>query len=380
MKLADMPEINLVDMTVEEIETAILDCYKNFTGRTPGMADPVRLFLLFEAEVIYRIVNKINYAGRQNLLRTAEGKNLDALAANICTTRIPASAAVTTLSFKLSAKRDTSTLIPRGTRVSPESGVYFAASADLLIPPGETTGDVAATCDQLGDVGNGYQPGEIAKIVDPVAYVESVVNTTKSEGGSAAETDDALRERAFEAPERFSTAGPSGAYEYHTKSANASIDDVCVWSPSPGVVQVCFLLAGGIVPEAEMLSIVEKALSAKDVRPLTDNVEVAAPAVVKYDVDVSYYIDGDADTATTQKNVAAAVQAYVAWQGARLNRDIDPSELVRRVKAVSGTRHVAVNSPTYTPVGRDSNKLSSTQKVEVAQANSVNVKMMGRED
>ena len=198
--------------------------------------------------------------------------------------------------------------------------------------------------------------------------------------GSEAETDDALRERAFEAPERFSTAGPSGAYEYHTKSANASIDDVCVWSPSPGVVQVCFLLAGGIVPEAEMLGIVDKALSAKDVRPLTDKVEVVAPAVVPYDIDVSYYIDGDADAATTQKNVAAAVQAYVAWQGARLNRDIDPSELVRRIKAVSGTRHVVVKSPAYTSVGRDSNKLNPEQRVEVAQANAVSVRMTGRED
>lgn len=380
MKLADMPEINLVDVTVEEVETAVLDCYKDFTGRTPGMADPVRLFLLFESEVIYRIINKINYAGRQNLLRTAEGENLDALAANVCTTRIPASAAVTTLRIKLSAARDTATLIPRGTRVSPENNVYFATNTDLLIPPGETVGDVAATCEQMGEAGNGYQAGEIAKIVDPIAYIESAVNTTKSEGGSEAETDDALRERAFEAPERFSTAGPSGAYEYHTKSANASIDDVCVWSPSPGVVQVCFLLAGGIVPEAEMLGIVDKALSAKDVRPLTDKVEVVAPAVVPYDIDVSYYIDGDADAATTQKNVAAAVQAYVAWQGARLNRDIDPSELVRRIKAVSGTRHVVVKSPAYTSVGRDSNKLNPEQRVEVAQANAVSVRMVGRED
>lgn len=379
MKLADMPEINPVDLTVNDVEKMLFTSYQNITGRTLGQADPVRLFVLFVADVLYRTCEKINYAGRQNFLRTAEGESLDALAANICTTRIPATAATTTIRATLSDKREEATLIPAGTRVSPENNIYFATDDDLLILAGATTGEVRATCTTIGTVGNNYQPGEISKIVDPIAYVATMVNITKSEGGAEEETDDSLRERVFEAPERFSTAGPKGAYEYHVKSASSLISDVCVWSPEPGKVQVSFLLTGGKIPGEEMQTLISETLSAEDVRPLTDQVEVVAPKTVSYDIDASYYIDSDADASTVQKNVSAAVDAYVLWQQEKLNRDIDPSELVRRIKAVSGTCNVIVTEPVYTDIGIDDTQIDATGTIEVAQANVISVKMLGRE-
>lgn len=369
MKLVDIPDIDFVDVDAQEIENAVFDSYQNITGRTLAQGDPVRLFLLFQADVIIRLLNRINVTGKQNLLKYAEGDNLDVLAANAWTTRIPASAAQTTLKATLSAVREKETIIPAGTRVSSQDNVVFATDTVLVIKAGEQTGTVAATCTETGTVGNGFRVGEICNIVDPVAYVDTIANTTATEGGSDVETDDSLRERVWEAPETLSVAGPRGAYEARTKAANSSIIDVYVDSPSAGVVRVVPLLTDGAVPGEELLKEVQEELSADSVRPLTDNVQTVAPSVVSYDITATYYIDTDADATTVQAAAAAAVSDFAAWQRARLGRDINPSRLVQAMMGVSGVKRVEVTSPAFTVV----------ENTQVAHEGSVSVVMAGSE-
>lgn len=369
MKLADIPDVDFVDVDAQKIENAVFDSYKNITGRTLAQGNPVRLFLLFQADVIIRLLNKINFTAKQNLLKYAAGDNLDVLAANVWTTRIAASAAHTTLRVTLSAVREKETIVPKGTRVSTQDNIAFATDAALIIKAGEQAGAVAATCTQTGTIGNDFRAGEICNIVDPVAYVDTMVNTTLSEGGGDTETDDSLRERVWEAPETLSVAGPARAYEARTKAANSNIIDVCVDSPSPGVVRVVPLLAGGEVPGEEILADVQKELSADSVRPLTDCVQTVAPTVVSYDISATYYIDDDADATTVQKSVAAAVSDFAAWQRARLGRDINPSRLVQMMMGVGGVKRVDVSKPVFTV-------LSNTQ---VAHEQAVKVIMAGSE-
>lgn len=369
MKLADIPDVDFVNVDAQEIENAVFDAYQNITGRTLAQGDPVRLFLLFQADVIIRLLNKINFTAKQNLLKYATGDNLDVLAANAWTTRIAASAAHTTLKATLSAVREKETIIPKGTRVSTQDNIAFETDSALIIKAGEQAGTVAATCTRTGTIGNNFRVGEICNIVDPVAYVDTMVNTTFSEGGSDTETDDSLRERTWEAPETLSVAGPEGAYKARTKAANSSIIDVYVDSPSPGVVRVVPLLVGGEVPGEEILAEVQKELSADSVRPLTDYVQTRAPTVVSYDISATYYIDDDADAATVQTTVTAAVSNFAAWQRARLGRDINPSRLVQMLMGVSGVKRVDVTKPAFTV-------LSNTQ---VAHEKTVNVVMAGSE-
>lgn len=370
MKLSDLPAIDFVDVDTETIENAVLESYAKFTGRELHKADPIRLFLLFVADVIVQLKNKINDTGKQNLLKYSRGDNLENLAALLGVTRLPASAAVTTMKVTLSAVRDTDITVPAGTRVTTEDLVRFATDKALVIPAGEMEGTVSASCTKTGTTGNNYTAGEIHMIVDPVPFVKSIVNTTKSEGGSDIETDDALRERVFEAPESFSTAGPAGAYAFWAKSTNSAIVDVSVTSPSPGVVQVVPLLTGGGIPGEEVLKEVDEKLSANDIRPLTDNVKVIAPTLVNYDVDAKYYIDMDADAATVQANVSAAVAEYVLWQKSKLGRDIVPSRLIQKIMAVSGVKRIDVTTPVYT----------SVEGTQVAHEGTVSVTMAGSED
>ena len=370
MKLADLPGIEFVDADAEHVKAALFADYISITGRTLAQGDPVRLFLLVVAEAFIRLLNNQNYVGKQNLLRYATGDNLDHLGALTGTSRIPASAATTTIKITLSAARNQETIIPAGTRVVTASGVYFAINDDAVVLAGGLTVNAKATCQVTGELGNGFLPGEISNIVDPVAYVATMVNLTASAGGADKENDDAYRERIHESPERFSTAGPTGAYEYWAKSANSAINDVTVYSPSAGVVEIRPLLDGGKIPEQEVLDVVDSILNKDTVRPLTDQVQVKAPEPVSYDISLTYYSDRGASESMVKDAVMQAITGYERWQSAKIGRDINPSRLIADVMSVPGVKRVIVTSPTFT-------KLTN---VQVAQAGTVTASLGGSED
>ena len=72
--------------------------------------------------------------------------------------------------YTLSIKLDTATVIPAGTRATPDGDVVFATLQDLTIPAGQLSGDVAAECTQAGEIGNGFVPGQIKQAVDVFPY------------------------------------------------------------------------------------------------------------------------------------------------------------------------------------------------------------------
>ena len=347
MKLTSLPDIEFVDADAEKVKAAVFNDYTTITGRSLAQGDPVRLFLLVVSEAIIRLLNNQNYIGKQNLLKYATGDNLDQLGAFSDTDRIPASAATTTLLITLSAPRNQETIIPAGTRVASPGGLYFAVDDDAVVLSGQLTVSAKATCQTEGDAGNGFLPGEIKSIVDPIAYVATIVNTTASAGGADAEDDADYRERIHEAPERFSVAGPVGAYTYWAKSANSSIIDVAVNSPSAGEVEIRPLLEGGKLPEQELLDAVSAIVSADKVRPLTDKVTVVAPEAVPYDINLTYYADVGTSESTVRAAVLAAVDTYRLWQRSQIGRDINPSRLIADVMAVPGVKRVDVKSPVF---------------------------------
>jgi len=370
MSLNDLPDIQLVDTDPETIRNNIITTFEAISGRKLYPGDPVRLFLSAIASLIVQQRVLINDAAKQNLLRYARGGMLDHLGARVETPRLPASAARTTIRFTLSVPRVEAVTIPAGTRVSPGGNVYFATTDVAEIAPGELYVDVPAECMETGESGNGFLPGQINLLVDPIPFVASAANTTESSGGSAEEDDDAYRERIYTAPERFSVAGPRGAYEYWARAVNPGIIDVHVHSPAPGEVEIRVLMANGELPIDDILQQVSDVLSDDRVRPLTDHVAVLAPGVQTYDVNLTYWIDAEnaADAATIQAAVDRAVVEYVIWQKSRIGRDLNPSELICRVMQ-AGARRVAVTSPTYTII----------DSTDIAVADAINVVYGGLE-
>ena len=378
--LKTLPDITFAEKDASEIQSSVISTYEEITGRKLAAGDPIRLFLLSLAAIIVQQRVVIDYSAKMNLLAYAKGDYLDHIGVLVGCERIPAAAAATTLLYTLSAVRETETVIPKGSRVQAGDKVYFATKEELVILAGETTGTVEAACTTLGEAGNDYAIGELTQIVDPVAFVASCTNLSKSEGGAEEEEDEPYRSRIQEAPESFSDAGSEGAYRYWAKSASALIIDVAVLGPldegsngtvQPGCVEVYPLLEGGELPGNEILEDVDKVLSKRTVRPLTDYLTIAAPQAIFYDVDMTYYIDNeDATNASTiREAVQKAVDNYVLWQKTRLGRDIDPTELYYRVRA-AGARHVTIATPVF----------QKLEKAQVGIANAVGVMFGGLED
>lgn len=346
-----LPDITFVDKDTEEITTDLISRYEAATGKTVYPGDPVRLFLDTVAYELAHQRSLIDYAAKQNLLAYATGDYLEHLGILLGVDRLKAAAATTTLRFKLSTPLDFPVLIPAGTRASDGgNGLMFASVEDVLIYSGDTYADVQAFCTETGEAGNGMVTGQIKYLVDPVPYIAGVENRSATTGGADEESDESLRERVQMAPESFSVAGASGAYEYWARTAHQDIIDVAVIGPEdePGNVYVYPIMTGGELPSQEILTLVDGVLNDEKVRPLSDHVFVRTPEQVGYKTELTYYIARKSATsaASIQKAVAAAVADYELWQKSKLGRDINPSELIRMVMS-AGALRVEVTQPQH---------------------------------
>ena len=358
--LASTPDISFIDgRTIEDVRSEMVADYEAFMTQaggkpyTLGRAAPHRMELYAAAAQIYQAMQCIDRGGKVNLLKYSYGGFLDNLALIKGPTRNPAAAASTTVRFTLSAQRAFVVSIPAGTRVSMDGSVYFATDVYAEIPAGSLTADVTATCTTAGAAGNGYQPGELATLVDPVPYVASVQNVTPTAGGTDAESDDDYKERVYLAPGAYSTAGPEDAYRYHAMSYSAAVGDVETQSnQAAGTVDLVFVLTDGSDPGPEMIQGMLDHLSARLRRPMTDLVHVSAPQKVAYTIDVTYWINRSqaAQAVAIQQAVTQAVEEYKTWQRT-IGRDINPSKL-HELMMKAGAKRLEITAPVYTAVSK----------------------------
>lgn len=366
------PEISFVNTDTDTLVNALVKSYEKFTGRTLYPADPVQKFILWIADIIIQERILIDESAKQNVPRYAQGVYLDSLAEIFKDAyRLQPQAAATTFRFYLSTALPYQHLIPMGTRVAVDGNIVFETTETLYIDAGKQSGDVPAICQQVGEIGNGFVPGQITQLVDVFPYYDRVENITVSAGGAERETDSAFYERMRESMESFSTAGPSGAYIYHAKTASPLVADVAALSPTPGVADIRVLLRDGELPTEEVLQEVQAQLSADKVRPLCDFVQVSAPDTVPLNIDATYYIPKPSQNsaAVITADVEKAVQDYIRWQTEKMGRDINPSVLVSYMMK-TGIKRVEVRQPEYTVVPES----------EVAALNQCNVSSGGIED
>jgi phage-related baseplate assembly protein len=341
-------DIKFVETDPTYWEGLLIDAYEKITQRPLYPADPERLLINLQTYASTLLAIAINETAKQNLLAFAKGQHLDALAQFYGVQRLPARKAQTILRFSLAEPLDFDVVIPAGTRVSAAGDLYFATLQEVKITAGSLYADVPAECNEPGTKGNGFSPGQIKDLMDPLPYIASVSNITMSMYGADEEDDERFRERIRLSIERFTNAGSKQAYIYHTLSAHQDIEDVEVYSPAPGQVKVIFTVKkGGNIPDASMLSLVRDYLSSERVRPLTDQVLVSAPEVVYYDIDLTFYVNRKNATKLSfiQSAVEKAVNDFIAWTKSKIGRDILPEELTRLVKQ-AGAYRVDLTLPT----------------------------------
>jgi phage-related baseplate assembly protein len=365
--------VNFLETDAETIRSQIITGFEQASGDTLAAGDPRCLFLLSIADVIIQQRTAINLAAQQNLLSYAQGNYLDALGQLLAVERMAESKAVTTLEFTLSQALGSVYTIPAGTQVT-NGVVTFETDEDLLIPIGETTGEVSASCTVAGPVGNDYLAGQISTIVTPMTFVSGAQNTTITTGGADAESDPDFADRIRLAPNSFSVAGPEKAYVYHAKSVSPAIIDVKVNSPTPGEVDVYVLLTDGTLPTEDTLEQIEEHLSDENIRPLTDYVVVKAPTASNYEIELHYWINQEdsSKAAQIQADVEAAVEQYRLWQQTKIGRDITPGKLLQLVFAAGASR---VDNSKLKPA-----TWKKLEAMQVAQCTKVNVVYEGYKD
>ena len=127
------------------------------------------------------------------------------------------------------------------------------------------------------------------------------------------ETDERLRKRTQLALEGFSTAGPVGAYIFHSLSASNEVKSVSVKSPNPGEVLVTILsnIGDGTVGQ-ELIDAVLAKLNEDDIRPLTDLVSVQGAEIINYQVEAVITVYSGPSSAVVETEANDALQKCIS--------------------------------------------------------------------
>lgn len=375
-ELKNLPDISFIDnMTIEDVQSFFISEFEKKYSELSGKdnyslpkASVYRIILNANAELMYQALQYIDRAGKQNMLKDTYGEYLDNLAALKGVKRNPAQSATVTMRFSLESARGSATGIPAGTRVSDGGDVYFSIPEYIEIPPGELFVECKAKCLTAGKSGNGFAVGEINVLVDPIVYIDSVINIDESANGADIESDDDLRKRVFYAPSAYSCAGPVDAYIYWVKSFSNNIADISVTTEeSTATVEIRVLLEDGKLPDDNFLGSLLEYISADDKKPLTDFIRVSAPTPVNYSIDFKYFINQSdrIQAAMIQSAVIQAVEKYKQWQNGKIGRDINPDKLKELIMA-AGAKRVEIISPVYSEISEDKvASLSSENAIKI---------------
>jgi phage-related baseplate assembly protein len=279
--------------------------------------------------------NALNDTAVLNLLEYAVAPIIDYLGDLVAVTRIPAVPATCDILLAF-AGNTTPTVVPEGTRIgAQDQKVFFRTIENVEVPANIANVTVKAACDTEGLIGNGYAPGEINLIIDPLPYLVTASNSDVTAAGAEEETDDRLRERIKLAPSSFSTAGPTNAYKFWALTANPLIVDVAVPKIplTPGEVRIYPLMESGEVTPTEILDAVLAAVDPEDRRPLCDTPVVFSPDRLEYTLNIELTLFEDAIVDDVLSVAIANAQAFVTDKRRKLGRDIIATQIISAVTA-----------------------------------------------
>ncbi len=158
------------------------------------------------------------------------------------------------------------------------------------------------------------------------------------------ESDDDFRVRIPQAFEGLSVTGPTGAYEYHARSADGRIADASAISPSPACVTVTVLSReGNGVAAQDLLDKVFTVLNDENVRPVADRLTVNSADIVEYQIDATLYFYPGPEAEPIRAASEARLQSYISTQR-RLGRDIRLSAIYAALH-VEGVQRVELVAP-----------------------------------
>ena len=307
-----------------EEKQKLREFWQQLTGVYPLPSYPEDFILDALTYIKALLLAEIERKALSNFVEYAEGEDLDRLAKNFYgIERLPAQPAQTLIRFYT----DGDITLQPGVKVTTKN-LKVVFETKELYKRGDNYQDWIAYATEAGTIGNGYLPGEVLVLLEPVEGVVKVENITVTTGGTDVEDDDHFRERILLSFERLPATGTKYGYIFHTKSAHPNVGSVSVRSPEAGKVEVRFLLRDGSLPDTTMIETVRNYLYQDKVKNLTDYVEVLPPEVVNANLSVRVFVEDIALKTFVENAVRGKLQTYADTVGKTIGMDLIRSKVI----------------------------------------------------
>lgn len=297
----------------------------------PG--DEKYMLLRSVQEDIVQVFAGVDNALRMMTLRYAVGDYLDILGEQRSCPRIAATAATATVTITSNATGKTDVL-EAGTAMTADGEIFYLLTEDLTLTGYAQTVTVEVIADRTGSVGNGLLAGTEMGLAITNSGVNSIIVATDATGGNEEEDDETYRERIREYGLASVSTGPERQYEAAAKAVSSVILDAKAINTGAGNVTVYLILETQTGAAALIQSVLD-ALSAEDVRPLTDHVAVQQATNIPYTLNVKYTSD---NSSATSAAIAEAVKEYQEWQDNTIGRAFNPDRLMAAIYQAGATR------------------------------------------
>ena len=176
---------------------------------------------------------------RMSMIHYAEGEFLDNFGDMAGVHREQSSPSVGEVTFTLESARSDIVTIPADTVVATDDAISFILTDDVVIMPGELTGNGEVLCEQDGEYTN-VLPGTVNIIISDLSINDiSVTNEDYFSDGVDIEEDDDYRARILNSP----GAAPTGSVQWYAQVAmddetvRTSVHDVLVFKNVGGYTE-----------------------------------------------------------------------------------------------------------------------------------------------
>lgn len=318
----DDSELHYLTYDPDEIMQEMMLAYIAAGGNIMRAGDEKEMLLRGVQSVIVQAFAGIDNALRMDTLRYAVGDYLDIYGEKRNCYRIQAQKATATIRITTAATGESVT-IPAGSAVTQDGMNLYLTDEDITLDGTAGTIDATVTAEQAGAKGNALLANAEMLFLLNWEGVTAVTCKESATGGLNKESDDSYRERIRTYGLSAVTTGPAEQYETLAKAVSSDILDAKAVQGDDLEVDIYLILADG-ASSATIIAAVEEACSPKNVRPLSDNVVVAAATDVTYTLNVQY---SGPDTTNLASAVAAAVAAYQEWQDNVIGQAFNPDML-----------------------------------------------------
>lgn len=339
----DTTELHYLTYDPDEIWESIQDAYMDAGGDVLYPGDEKEMLLRAVEALLISMLGRVDTGLRMGTLRYAEGDFLDVLGDNRGCSRIPDAPAHAMVTVTLAAGYDPLT-IPAGAQLVSDGILHWSLDTDITYTGIAESVIAGITCIETGMVGNTLTEGTMMQFSQRFPQVVSVKVTTSASGGMDLESDDSYRERIREWGLGIVTTGPEYVYESKARSAASEIIDAKAIKLEPGKVGIYLLLAEGTELETVKQAVLD-ACNPRDVRPLTDLVEVYEVETLEYNITVQYEVDPAALVSVADLN--AAVAEYQAWQDNTIGIPFNPDRLLAELYRAGATRVAIKEGSTF---------------------------------